>query len=549
MRRYRGEILISLLVFGIVLAVFGPVVGAEFVAWDDDVLLYDNPHLTGLGGEALRWMWGAFDYVVRYQPLTWMTWGVIFAVSGRAPAAYHAANLVFHALNAVLVFLLLRRLLTLSGHETSARGPTRDALVASAAGALFWALHPLRVETVAWASALLHAQAIFFLLVSALSYVEAASRSRRWLFLVSVVAYAASLFSYPVGLGFPAVLVVLEIYPLRRFGAGRSLRVWARQVPFVAVAGVCVGITLWARMHVAGGWMEAAPWSEFGPAHRVMQAAYVWACYLWKPFLPFPLAPVYTPLLSFQPGDAAFVASLVFLVAITVWVWVERRAWPAALPLWASYLALLVPFLGLTEHPHYANDRYSNLGGIVLSLAGVAAVLHWCREPGARRLALGAALGLIAGCAALSAAQVKVWRNSEALFRHTIATLGSDPYRADLHWRLGRLYVAQGRNQDGLAQLITALRIAPDFAEAHFDLGVAWEKLGRKADAATEYERALRLKPQYAEAHYRLALLLRERGEASSALAHLRQALAADPRHARARQRLQEWENPGGRVL
>ena len=554
MRRYRWEIGLLLLLLVGTVAVFSRALRADFVQWDDDTLLYQNPHLTGLNAATVKWAFTAFDYVVRYQPLTWLSWAAIDQLFGRNPLGYHLTSLALHALNTCLVFLLLRRILCLAYAEDDRTETAKWVPVYAGAGTLLWAIHPLRVETVAWASAFLHCQALFFLLVSVWAYLEAraeVSRTKRRAFFywASVLGFLFSLFSYPIGLGFVVALLGLDCYPLRRFRAGRGAwwdsnarALYLEKLPFVAAAGLCVGITVWARLNVRGGWLEAAPLSEFDLLHRAMQAVYLWAYYVWKAWWPFNLAPVYTTLLSFRPTDAPFVQSLVFLFLTSVILLSQRRAWPAALPLWISYLALMVPVLGLTEHPHYPNDRYSNLPGILTSIALAAALLKWCRTPKARVLALAGCLATAGLLGALSARQVGIWQNSETLLRYQLARLGDDPYRFDIHWRLGRVLADQGHLDEAMSHYLASLRIAPEFAEVHYSLGVALERSGRIDDALQQYSTTLRLKPAYAEAHVRLGFILADRGLKAEAIAHLEQALRLDPRLTQARRKLSELQ-------
>jgi tetratricopeptide (TPR) repeat protein len=554
MRRYRWEIGLLLLLLGCTGAVFPRALQADFVQWDDDTLLYQNPHLTGLNPATVKWAFTAFDYVVRYEPLTWLSWAAVYQVFGRDPFGYHLANLVVHALNVCLVFLLLRRMLALAQAGDDRAETASWGRLFAGAGALLWAIHPLRVETVAWASAFLHGQAIFFLLLSAWAYVEAGTSApqtirRACFYWASVLAFLCSLFSYPIGLGFVVVLLALDVYPLRRFRAGRggwwdarARALCLEKLPFVAVAGFCVGITLWARLHVTGGWLEAAPLSEFGLLHRAMQAIYIWAYYVWKTWWPFDLAPVYTTLLEFRPSDAPFVQSLVFLGLASALLVSQRRAWPAALPLWISYLALMVPVLGLTEHPHYPNDRYSNLPGILTSIALAAALFEGCRTARARALALAGCLATACALGAWSVRQVGLWRNSDTLLRHQLEQLGNDPYRFDLHWRLGRVLADQGRLDEAMSHYLASLSIVPEFAEAHYSLGVALERSGKTDDALREFETTLRLKPAYAEAHVRLGFILAARGLKGEAAAHLREAVRVDPKLTAARRKLAELE-------
>ena len=167
--------------------------------------------------------------------------------------------------------------------------------------------------------------------------------------------FAASLLTYPLALSYVAVLILIDFFPLRRFGQGffvpAARRVWLEKVPFVLVFGLVFAATLWARGHGSWQWERPVNLEQFGLLSRVMQAFYIWAYYLWKPLLPFDLSPVYTTLGEFDPLSLRFVLSLALVVVITLILFWKRRQWPGLFALWLCHLVVLVPFLGLTEYP------------------------------------------------------------------------------------------------------------------------------------------------------------------------------------------------------
>ena len=261
--------------------------------------------------------------------------------------------------------------------------------------------------------------------------------------------FAASLLTYPLALSYVAVLILIDFFPLRRFGQGffvpAARRVWLEKVPFVLVFGLVFAATLWARGHGSWQWERPVNLEQFGLLSRVMQAFYIWAYYLWKPLLPFDLSPVYTTLGEFDPLSLRFVLSLALVVASTLILFWKRRQWPGLFALWLCHLAVLVPFLGLTEYPHHPNDRYSYLVNITGSVLVAACLLKSWRDRSLRLKALAGAGMAAALLALLSFVQVGAWKNSEALFRHMIRKLGNDPYRSDIYWRLGMVLSSEGR--------------------------------------------------------------------------------------------------------
>jgi tetratricopeptide (TPR) repeat protein len=525
-QRTRSTWLIALLIALLTIAVFGGVGRADFVKWDDDINITRNTRIASLDWASLVWMFTDAQQALRYKPLSWVTWALIYAVSGIKPLAYHLVNLLFHALNAGLVYVLIRQLLIrASASERLGKRESNAVDFCAALGALLWAWHPLRVETVAWATALPYDQAVCFTLVSVLCYLQAwgtgdGRRVRLGWYWSSVAAFALALVTYPIVLTFFLVLVALDLHLLRgrvNLLARRELLrplLW-RKVPFVIVTAVPLAVALYARAHALGPWPKAPSLAEFSLSHRVMQACYVWAWYCWKALLPFDLSPVYTRLISFSPSDPLFLGAFAAVLAVTTLLIWRGRQWAGALLLWLAYLVLLVPALGLTEHPHYTSDRYSLLPHIVLAI-GVAALLLKLGERGERRWGwLVAAAGVVALCAVLSARQTRVWRNSETLFRHMVSVLGHDSYRAEILWRLGDVLAPQGRITEAKAAYEESVRADPNSASAYNGLGELLAQQGQWRDSLSYFSRALDRQPGFLRALNNIAWTLATAGDAT----------------------------------
>ena len=234
-------IFLGILLFVVVGCVFLPSLRNDFVQWDDDINIYGNPHIQKLDGPHLRWMFTDCSYIRRYVPVTWLNWALVYHFFGLNPAVFHLESLLLHAANAVLVFVLIRKLLQRvfqSAGDASAWTASRASVprtlpfceprpaTMDPAGmaALLWALHPLRTEAVVWASGI-YPQSIFLLLLSLLYYLRSLEGAvgvslfhtlRYWL---AVLFYTLSLLTYPIGMPFLIVLLVLSIYPLGRLPA------------------------------------------------------------------------------------------------------------------------------------------------------------------------------------------------------------------------------------------------------------------------------------------------------------------------------------------
>ncbi|RFC42972.1 MAG: Tetratricopeptide (TPR) repeat [Verrucomicrobia bacterium] len=522
-------------------AVFGGTRHGAFVLWDDDYNLQQNPHLGGLTWENLRWMFTDTAYSRRYFPLTWLGWTVQHDLFGLTPYSAHLGNVLFHLLNTVLVFFVIQSALRIwLAHEDHARGG--PATVAATLGALIWALHPLRVEVVAWASGRIYAQTACCLLVSLWCYLksiecEPGSKSARRYRWVSVAALALSLLTYPLALSYVGVLLVLDWYlPARLRPAPvtpwlqRLRPLLVEKIPFFAVTAVILGLTLWSRTNVAAaGWKPPVTLAEFGVGPRLMQACYVWVYYLGKPLLPFHLSPFYTRLIEFSPGDFEFILSLAVVVLLTGLFFFRRRQWPGLWLLWLCHLLVLAPMLGLTEHPHFTSDRYSYLAAVPWSIGlAVVIVRAWSRRPW-RSLVLFASAGAVAAGAALSLAQAAVWRNTETLGLHMIATMGDHPRRFDIYRRISSALREEGRIPESNAYYLKSLAGDPHALEASLGQARKLEEEGKPREALAQYLLAKQLRPDLAEPPYRIGAILLADDRAADALPYLQDAARIAP--------------------
>lgn len=563
----------------VTLAVFAGVCGHGFVHFDDNINIYDNPHLRGLTAESWAWMWTDTSYAKRYLPLGWLAYAALQQGFGLDPRAFHAAGLLLHLANVGLLFVLLQRLVRIAH-------PDRPALAAwcAGAGALFWAVNPLRVEVVAWASALIYSQATLLALAWLLGWLRAQDETlpagaRRIAHAGALTAYAGSLLTYPLALFAPVLLFALEIFPLRRAGwraadwcgPGTGRR-WTNKLPSLALAAAGLCLTAWARADAGGQYNHTVGLAQFGLVPRLLQACYVAVYYVWKPWLPLDLAPVYPELHGFHPLAPAFLASAALVAGLTAWTWRNRQVRPGWALLWACHLVLLVPFLGLTEYPHSTADRYAHLPGLLWSALLAFGLGTWALRP--RRatrisLAAGAVGAACAAAAWLAWQQVPVWQHTIPLHRHLVARLGDDPGRAHYdeilgvhclragltneailsfqqalrhdarrpagsaadpgitaraHLSLGNIHGSQGRPEAALDHYRAALQADPASASAAVNLGLTYAELQRFAEARDSLETALRLNPSSVSAHHNLGLLLRRLGHEEDARRHLEEA-------------------------
>jgi Tfp pilus assembly protein PilF len=528
-----------LLPFLIVLATltaFLPSLQNEFVIWDDDANFLENPHYRGLGWEQLWWMFTTF-HMSLYRPLTWVTLGFDYLLWGMEPFGYHLTSLLLHTANAVLFYVLVLRLLSLS------LSPPASQLfvlrLAAGFAALLFAIHPLRVETVAWVSARNDVLSAFFFLSAILCYLRAvtvAGAYRIWM-PAAVVVYALSLLSKAAGIVLPIIFLTLDVYPLRRLGWGsrkwfgpQVRGVWLEKAPFLLFA-LGAGALAATAKYYAGAMV---PWERQGLESRLAQTLYSLGFYLWKTVIPVSLSPLYQmgPKLSLWYWP--FFLSPVAVVAISVISFAVRRRWPAFMAAWIYYVVAALPVSGIAQAgPQIAADRYtylSCLGWALLAGAGAFYGSRLCFNGTiARPLAIvfpGVQVVLIAVLGLLTWKQVQVWKNSETLWRHALST-GQKSSRA--HYNLGVTLESLGDLETAMKHYREALQIQPDYAEAHNNLGVALASRGRLDEAIKHYRQAVRINPAYANAHYNLGNVLTSRNDLDEAIRHYREAVRINP--------------------
>lgn len=534
----------------IVLLVFHPALQGELLRWDDDVNISGNPHIKGLGWESIKWSLTDTKYYWRFQPLAWLTWNAIYQFSGAKPFLYHFVVVLLHAASAGLIFLLIEKLLRLARSGADAGFSLASASGAWLAAAL-WALHPMRVEAVAWAVELVYVMPLFFLLLSLLAYLksaEVAAGAARYYWL-SVACFAASLFTFPIALGGLVVFIALDMMPLRQLSLnpqewfnGMARRVWWQKIPFIALTLLAAGLNFYARAYHVGQFKELPPLENFGLVERAAQAFYVWTYYLWKPLLPFHLTPVPMQLYDINPQSAVFVGSAIFIFGMTVGLFLMRRRWPAGLLLWICHLGLLVPMLGLSEHPHFPSDRYGLVVNIGMAIVLAAVFAHMMIAY--RRMALTVAVvgSLIVVLSVMSYRQTLRWQNNERFLNYVLGTLPAEPkadgYRSAIHLKLAGYYLERGDSQRSVAEARLAIAVNPHRAAAHRALGDALIQVGDLPAAKASLEEAVRLDASQITAFNNLGVAYAMKSKLEQAVEQFQAVLQVQPDNANALQNL-----------
>lgn len=520
-----GRLAVPALV-AVTLAVFLPALGHGWLDYDDDQNFLRNPHYRGLGAAQLRWMLTGV-IMGHWTPVTWLTHGLDYVLWGMNPAGYHLGNLLLHAANAALVYALGLRLLAAA---LPAAGVTPRRLGALAA-ALLWALHPLRVESVVWITERRDVLAALFGLLTVLAWLRAASAEghgrRRW-YLVSLALFAVGLLCKSMLVPLPLVLLVLDVYPLRRL----DLRDWRgpgaralmlEKLPYLALTVAVVAVTA-LTMSAS---VRVTPLALYGPAARLAMATHGLVFYPWKTLAPLDLRPMYELPARVSLLEPTFLLAALAVAAVTLTLVAARRCWPAGLAAWIVYAIALAPVSGLVHAgPQLVADRFSYLPSVALCLLAGAGVTVLAGRPGAGRLVVVAAMAWIASLATLTRSQVQVWRDTDTLFAYTLAV---DPGCAWCHAQYGGSLGNRGDLAAAIPHLRRAVELRPHRPGYHASAGLALLRAGRAAESLPFLERAAAAQPAHLDAVTNLGLALVEVGRPAEALPHLDRARAARP--------------------
>jgi protein O-mannosyl-transferase len=539
-RQLISAILIGL--FVVVLGVFWQTLAADFLQWDDDINVFENPHVHGVTAENLAWMFTDFEQAIRYKAFSWLAWAVVYDLFGLNPFGYHLANVFLHTMNAWLVFFVLIRLGRLL--PGAADRSENSVVIAAGLGALLWAIHPLRVEPVAWVTGLPYHLSLLFMLGALLFYMKVdLSRSgfRQPVYWAAAFTYLLAVMTYPIVLGFGAVLVALDLHPLRRFEREGKLsffdadarRVWVEKIPFLIIACLLVAGTLYGRFFNAGTWFKPADVESFTLGQRALQASYVWGYYVWKPLLPVNLSPIYEIFLVIKPTDVRFLASAGGVLGVSIFLVLNVRRWPGLLALWIAHFGLLVPMLGLTERPHYPHDRYGIVNGVLWSVV-VFAVLFKSATAGRFKIAVAVCVLLAGILGTLSFRQTAIWRNDVVFFENLSENTRDPRLKAAALMKLGNAYAANGEFLFAESNYVKARETDPQFplVQLPYNYGNVLLQVGKIQAAIEQYQLALRIEPEHLGILNNLGIAHLQLQQPDHALPYLGQAVSIDPQNA-----------------
>lgn len=480
----------------------------EFLNFDDNLYVFNNPHvLSGVNRASLLWMWRGI-VCSNWHPVTMFTHMLDVQLFGANPGPAHLVNAFLHTSNVILLFGLLNYL--------------TGAFWRSSFAAALFALHPTRVESVAWISERKDVLSAFFFMLILWMYARYAQsdKKKRIFYLSALGFYVLGLMSKPMLVTVPVMLLLLDLWPLERIRSFREgINRIIEKIPFFALSAASCLATLWAQQKTIGS-LE-----KFTVAMRLENAVYSYGRYLLKTVWPHPLV-------AFYPYDADIpfmriglsAAALLAISVLAVWQ-MKRQPW--ILTGWLWFVLMLIPVIGLVQVGAQAMaERYTYLPYIGLFMMGAWLLEPLARWNGFRRWVPALCILLLILCARETWSYAHVWKNSISLFEHALK-VSERNYVA--HNNLGLAYFKAGRVEDAIHQYARSIAINAYHSRAYNNMASALSDKGDMEKAVEMYLKAIALNPKDPEPYYSMGVLCAKQGRHEKAIMYYQEAIRLNP--------------------
>jgi tetratricopeptide (TPR) repeat protein len=544
MRKSKNLLIVSFLVSLLTIFVYLPALQNDFVNWDDNEYVYENPYIQSFNLKSIRWMLTSF-HAANWHPLTWFSHAIDYAIWGLNPMGHHLTSVIFHGLNTFLVVVLITHLIRLKNENSYQLG---YPLIAGAITGLLFGLHPLHVESVAWVSERKDVLYAFFFLLSILMYIKyvSAQQGRKVLFYgLCIGFFILSLMSKPMAVTLPVVLIILDFYPLERLnvkGIFTSHRkVIAEKLVFLGLSLASSVLTLQAQKSADA----IKPYISIQSGERLLVAIRALIFYLYKMLWPTDLAPLY----PYPSGISFFIieytisfAAFIIITALCIYSWKKLKVWTVA---WAYYFVTLFPVLGIIKVGNQAAaDRYMYLPSVGIFLLAGLGITELIRrifrnenKAAVKGVSLIIGFLVISGVTAhLTVKQEKIWKNSMTLWKYELNLFPNSAYQA--YYNLGNAYDSLGRIDDAILHYQRALQINPYYLETYNTLGALYQNHGRIDEAIKQYRAVLKLNSDFPDVYYNLGLAYQSKGLIDRSMEQYELALKLKPDHVKARYNL-----------
>ncbi|MBF0556496.1 MAG: tetratricopeptide repeat protein, partial [Nitrospirae bacterium] len=496
---------VSAALFIMTLGVFSQVRTFQFVNYDDNLYVTENPYVRdGLTKKGVLWAFTT-AYTGNRQPLTWLSHMLDITIYGLKPSGHHITNILIHGANTVLLFILLNLMTGL---------PWRSAFVA----ALF-CVHPLHVETVAWVSERKGLLSAFFWLSAMLFYVSYIKKPSVVRYLPVLFCFIASLLSKPIAIMLPVVLLLVDYWPL---GRRINKQIFIEKIPLFLLSAIMGVLTYQAQRD----WNVEEFFNVLPFTQRLSNAFISYVMYLYNTVVPLWLSPIYVYHNMVNIVQAGVSASVVIGVSAASIVFIKRT--PYFFAGWFWFLSVLLPVAGLAQVGYQSMaDRYAYLPLIGLFIVIATAVCEWERGLAGREVILCiAAVAVLTASTYLSVRQTAYWRDDISLFKRA-ADVTDDNFIA--LFNLGSAYLSRGNENDALANYNKSISIKPTYEKPYVSAGFIMLHKNRPNEASLYFTKASDLDPGDPVPVYGTGLVLMRTGSPEEALVYFKKALSIDP--------------------
>jgi hypothetical protein len=494
------------LVAAVAFLTFRHTIGHDFVNWDDDVYVTENPALRSISLQTFGWLFSHYYYYA-YIPVTLLTHALDVLAWGMRPHGHHLTNVLLHTANSVWVFILGALLCQTGGRSSTLKGFAKGsaersaALVGGSLAAILFAVHPLRAESVSWISDRKDLLCAFFALPATIAYLMSSRREPRggrW-WVASLLLFVLAVLSKSTAVVFPALLLVLDWLEGRRLALGEKL-------PFFAVSLLVAALSL--KMTPPATKLSYTV-SELTTLESFLFPFYSLVFPLYKTLAPIGLSPIYP-----RVGLEAMIGSALAFVAVTVGaIFLASRGKKAVLAAWGAYLLPLIPnVIGLSSGMQPIADRYSYLSTIpVFLLIGGGIAAAWQRGGAPRRIAVAAgALALVALLVGPTISYAARWKTSLSLWGDVVAHSPEKRDYTDAYLNLSAALAHAKRYEDASALLAKAAVFDSSNADVYLNRALVVYALKDPRTALTLLRKATQVEPGNAKAYYYRALVAAE---------------------------------------
>jgi len=483
----------------------------DFITFDDGIYVTDNPHVkTGLSIKDIIWAFKSMDYS-NWHPLTWISHMLDYEIYNEFPGGHHLGNLIFHIANTLLLFLFLRK----------STGRLYESLIVTT----LFALHPLRVESVAWISERKDLLCGFFWYLTSILYINWTKAPSIKRYLLVITAFSLGIISKPMIISLPLVLILIDYWPLKRTDKIFNRRIWTEKIPLFILSAFLGIITYLAQLR--GGAVTDLNTLPFNL--RLWNASISYLIYIKKILFPQALCIFYP-----HPGRSISLSfgimSLIFLIILSALFIYKRRDYPYLFVGWLWFLITLFPVIGIVQVGGQAYaDRYTYLSSIGIYILLVWGIRHCIETKRIREGLFMIFLSLyIVYLSLFTFDQLSYWKNSKRVFRHCLL-ITSKNYVA--HMNLGVAYLKERNWNGAYREFNEAINIWPKYLDALNNLGVCLLNMERRHEAIEIFKKVLSIRPTHMCANMNLGNIYLEKGDISSAIFFLKRALEQDPQN------------------